>query len=77
MIGIDVVENLYRKIIMFEEGRNYIVYSKKNGNAFTVNFRSWDDVEEFVCLDENVYKILSLDVCDMPIMGIRERNKND
>ena len=62
-----------------KEGRHYIVYSRSSGNTVTAHFEKWDDVEEFVYKDKSAYKIISIDVFNMPLMGIRERweHKND
>lgn len=57
------------------EGRLYIVFSKKEANRFRVRLQTWDQVEDYVTKEPNVYKIVSVDVCDIPLTGIRERSK--
>ena len=58
-----------------KEGRHYIVFSRKEGNTVTAHFDNWDNVESYVVADLDAFKIISVDVYDMPLMGIRERAK--
>jgi len=52
------------------EGRQYVVLSKWQGNSFQMSFRSWLDVEKYIAEEKGVYKIVSLEVYDIPLTGL-------
>ena len=60
-----------------KEGRHYVVYSRNNTNITSITLDNWEEAEEFVVKDPTAFKILSIEVFDMPLMGIRERHKCD
>lgn len=56
------------------EGRQYVVFSKSQGNRFQLSFRTWEEVEQYVAGENGVYKIVSIDAYDVPLTGIKERS---
>lgn len=55
------------------EGKTYTVLSKKEGNKFSINFRSWNDVEKYLEAEEGVYKILSIELYEIPLTGLKRK----
>ena len=60
-----------------KEGRHYVVYSRNNTNITSITVDNWADAEQLVVDDPQAFKILSVEVYDIPLMGIRERHKRD
>lgn len=52
------------------EGKQYIVYSKNDANKFTLSFRSWTDVENYIATEKGVYKIMSVESYEIPLTGL-------
>jgi hypothetical protein len=53
------------------EGKQYIVYSKNDANKFTLSFRSWTDVENYIATEKGVYKIMSVESYEIPLTGLK------
>ena len=58
-------------IDLTKEGKQYIVYSKSGANQFTMSFRSWNDVEQYIATEKGVYKIMSVEAYEIPLTGLK------
>ena len=56
-----------------EEGRTWTVLSKREGNKFTMTFRSWSEAEEYIMAEPGIYKVYCTDTCEMPLTGMKLR----
>mgnify|MGYP003333359225 FL=1 len=61
-------------IDLTKEGKQYIVYSKSGANQFTMSFRSWNDVEQYIATEKGVYKIMSVEAYDIPLTGLKVKS---
>ncbi len=58
-------------IDLTKEGKQFIVYSKSRANQFTMSFRSWDDVEQYIATEKGVSKIMSVESYEIPLTGLK------
>ena len=57
-------------MFVLEEGRRWIVLSKRDANRFSIMFFKWEQVEEYIKEEKGVYQIFCVDCTEVPLTGL-------
>ena len=54
-----------------EEGRTWIVLSKREGHKFSMSFKLWPEAEDYIKAEPGIYKVYCTDTCEIPLTGLK------